>query len=427
MITSRSWSRLLASTILAAVVALAGGCAEDVLLDIPEFRNGGFLSQTKPLTREALSKLDGVWRVKSGRDRFGDSVAIRVSGDRVTIYARPNVSYLVLESGYLDSVVFLEGYWREQVNANTGLVRLILPRDQGGGYLVSDGERPPVMRLQGTYGQESNSNPDTDLVLEYVRPFSPKALSPFAVIAHRGGGRTADRIPHSENTVELLRIAERYGSNAVEIDVRLSSDGVPYLYHDGEINPRLVRRGALVGPTENYPYAVLRQYATLIRGEHMPTLEEALHAIATETTLQFVYLDTKTENAGLIAKMVPLMADAKAKADAIPGRPPLVMLVGMPTQAVYDEFMQLPNPQQVPSLCELELDQARAAGSLAWAPRWTLGTQNDKVLQAQAEGIAAVTWTLDLDAFIEQFIRDGNFNGILTNYPTLVTYHRLMQ
>ena len=292
---------------------------------------------------------------------------------------------------------------------------------------MDDGDRPGALAIVGSYGQGAQGNPDTDFALEWMRPFSDKAKEPFAIIAHRGGGRTADRIPHSENTLELLRIAERYGSNSVEIDVRLSSDGVPYLYHDGEINPRLVLRGALVGPTENYPYAVLRQYATLINGEVIPTLEEALDVIATETTLQFVYLDTKTEESGLIAKMVPLMEAAKAKADAIPGRPPLVMLVGMPTQAVYDEFMQLPNPQAVPSLCELSLDQTRAAGSRAWAPRWTLGTQNDKVLQAQSEGIAAVTWTLDLDEFVESFIRDGNFNGILTNYPTLVQYHRLMQ
>jgi len=419
--------RLVLAGALVVSALLFNGCADDVLLDIPEFRYGGLLSQTKPLPEGALNKLEGVWHLQAGRDRFGDSVVIKVSGDRLTIFARPNVSYLVLEAGYLDSVVFLEGYWREQVTANTWLVRLVIPKESGGDWLVSDGERPATLSILGGYGSGSNGNPDTDLAFTWARPFSDKARTPFAVIAHRGGGRTADRIPASENTLELLRIAERYGSNAVEIDVRLSSDGVPYLYHDGEINPRLVRRGALVGPTENYPYAVLRQYATLINGEHIPTLEEALDVIATETTLQFVYLDTKTEEAGLIARMVPLMAAAKAKADAVPGRPPLVMLIVMPTQAVYDEFMQLPNPQSIPSLCELSVEQTRAAGSAVWAPRWTLGTQNEQVLQVQSEGIATVTWTLDIDEFVESFIRDGHFNGILTNYPTLVTYHRLMR
>ena len=247
------------------------------------------------------------------------------------------------------------------------------------------------------------------------------------MISHRAGGRTADHLQHSENSLELIRIAERFGANSVEIDVRLSSDGIPYLYHDNEINPRLVRRGALVGASENFPYSVLRQYAILLRGEHIPTLEEAFETIALETSLEFVYLDTKSENVGLIAKMVPMIERAVALAASVPGRPPLQLFVGMPTQDVYDEFVALPNHQSSPSLCELSLDQTRTAGSRVWSPRWTLGTQDDLVQQAASEGIVSITWTLDDDEFIESFVRDGHFVGILTNYPTLVNYHRLMR
>ena len=163
-------SRLLLAGALVMVALLAGACGEGVLLDIPEFRNGGLLSQTKPMPDGSLSKLEGVWRVRAGSNRFGDSVAIKISGDRLTIFARPNVSYLVLEAGYLDSVVFLEGYWREQVNTNTGLVRLVVPKDQGGGWLVDDGERPASLAIVGSYGTGSQGNPNIDFALEWVRP-----------------------------------------------------------------------------------------------------------------------------------------------------------------------------------------------------------------------------------------------------------------
>ena len=34
----------------------------------------------------------------------------------------------------------------------------------------------------------------------------------------------------------------------------------------------------------------------------------------------------------------------------------------------------------------------------------------------------AFTWTLDGAAFIAEFLRDGEFDGFLTNYPTMVAF-----
>lgn len=411
--------------ILAAV--LLHGCTESPSgLTIPEFRNGGFLSQTHAMPDESIARLEGIWAVDNGKGRLGDSVVLKVSGDRITLFARPNIMYMQLETGYLEDVVFLEGFWREQGTSSTGLVRLVVPKDNGGGFVVAGGMRPDSMLIVGSYGQDQN-NSTNQVLLHWVRPISDYAKRPFAIIAHRAGGRTADLIPHSENTVELIKIAERYGANAVEIDVRLSKDGVPFLYHDNQLNPRLVQRGALVGPPENYPIAVLKNFVTLINGERIPTFQEALDAIVYETNLEYVYLDTKSENVGILSKMIPMQKAAMEAARNIPGRKPLTLVIGVPTEDVYSEFVAYPNHESVPSLIELSLDQARAVNARVWAPRWTLGTQNDLVKQAQAEGMAVVTWTLDDDAFIHEFLTQGHFNGILTNYPTLVAWHLYMQ
>ena len=48
-----------------------------------------------------------------------------------------------------------------------------------------------------------------------------------ALIAHRGGGRLAP-----ENTLAGMRAARNHGFTFVEYDVKLSSDGVPFLLHD---------------------------------------------------------------------------------------------------------------------------------------------------------------------------------------------------
>jgi glycerophosphoryl diester phosphodiesterase len=81
----------------------------------------------------------------------------------------------------------------------------------------------------------------------------------------------------------------------------------------------------------------------------------------------------------------------------------------------------------MPVLCELALDDVRRTGAEIWAPRWTLGTQNDAVAQMHAEGRKAFVWTLDVQAYIQQFIREGDFDGILTNYPSLVAYYYYAQ
>lgn len=406
---------------------LASACTESTLLEIPDFRRGDFLSQTNELPIERAAKLQGVWAVTNGNEIFGDSVAIILSGDRLTVYAQPSAGYIILESGVLDSVVFLQGYWRQQVLTRTGLVQLSLPKVQGGGWVVSDtAPRPDTMLIVGHYGN-GEANPSTYLRLHWVRTFSEHAKQPFLVVAHRGGGRTADRIPHSENTVELIRIAERFGANCVEVDVRLSRDGIPFLYHDSNLNPRLVQRGALVGPPENYPMRTLKDFVTLIQGESIPTLEEALQTIVFETKLLGVYLDTKSENVGLVRKMIPLVQKAVRDVAIVPNRPPLTVVIGIPTQAIYDEFVSIPNHQLVPSLCELSLDQAIEINSLVWAQRWTLGTQYALVQRAHSQMMAVVTWTMDIDEFIKEYINNSSFDGILTNYPSLVRYHQLMR
>ena len=89
--------------------------------------------------------------------------------------------------------------------------------------------------------------------------------------------------------------------------------------------------------------------------------------------------------------------------------------------------MEYPNYQSVPSLCELSVDDVRKVNSLVWSPRWTLGTQNDLVDQMHAEGRLAVTWTIDQPPWIRDFINEGHFDGLLTNFPYVVAYYHYIR
>lgn len=84
-------------------------------------------------------------------------------------------------------------------------------------------------------------------------------------VAHRG-----DPYRHRENTIDSLRSALELGADAVEIDVRLTRDGVPVLLHDGTLK-RLWE--------QDRPLASLS--AAEVRGltaGGVPTLAEALAA-----------------------------------------------------------------------------------------------------------------------------------------------------
>jgi glycerophosphoryl diester phosphodiesterase len=59
-------------------------------------------------------------------------------------------------------------------------------------------------------------------------------------IAHRGAGRLAP-----ENTVAALRVGYRHGYRAFECDVTLSADGVPFCFHDAQLERTSNGRGAV--------------------------------------------------------------------------------------------------------------------------------------------------------------------------------------
>ena len=52
----------------------------------------------------------------------------------------------------------------------------------------------------------------------------------LAVMAHRGGSLEAP-----ENTIESFKYSLEIGSDIIETDIQLSSDGIPYIFHDDDL------------------------------------------------------------------------------------------------------------------------------------------------------------------------------------------------
>jgi glycerophosphoryl diester phosphodiesterase len=75
-----------------------------------------------------------------------------------------------------------------------------------------------------------------------VNPLVQPALRP--VIAHRGASAEAP-----ENTMAAFELAVRRGADAIELDVRLTADGMPVVIHDATLDRTTDRRGAVASRT----------------------------------------------------------------------------------------------------------------------------------------------------------------------------------
>lgn len=379
------------------------------------------------LPSSVRTKSEAVYALEAGGEDFGALAAAKWSYAangtdttyRFSFFLDRASAYFVCEGKQLDSAILLNGYWRRMTTTETGRVRLTIAKESGARHLLAARPFNPLtdsIRMTGVYSL-GDAAPDLPLRLRYVRPLNRNR--PFQILAHRGGGRTADLLPASENSVELIKLASAFGATGVEIDVRRTKDGVPILFHDATLNERLVQKNGLLGPVENYTWDQLYTLVRLPRGERIPTLREALNAVVYNTPLQFVWLDTKYD--GDLQPMKDLQTEFLAKAAAA-GRT-LEIVIGLPDQTALDNFKKLPGFQSTPSLVELRPEDVRDINARVWAPQWTLGLQPDEVQRMQGEGRRAFAWTMDVPENIEAYIRQGGFNGILSNLPSTVAYY----
>ncbi|MEI8006824.1 MAG: glycerophosphodiester phosphodiesterase [Bacteroidota bacterium] len=408
---------------LTGIALLMAGCYKTTDLALPTAGPNSILSETYPLSNPSRKVMDGIYTVSAGNDVFGDQVVIKWSRKKMSVFCSDG-HYFVFDVGQLDSVIMLQGYWRYCYNDNTGAATAYISREQGGTDIVNANPHPGTIIIKGGYGS-SGSEINNPLQFNYLRPISPALLSKkFSILAHRSGGRTSDHLPVSENSLAMINFTEGLGSTGIEVDVQLTSDGIPVLYHDADLNIRLTQKGPLSGPIKDFTYIQLFYMVRLLHGEHLPTLRDALIFTVDSTLITDVYLDMK-EKVPTMSAVVPIQKEMLQRAKD-KGRD-LHIYIGIPSTDGMNDFMNQPDYKNIPSLCELSTDDVQSLNSMVWAPRWTQGTQDDLVAQMHSQGRLAWTWTLDDVDWIRQFINDGHFDGILTNYPFVVGYYHYIR
>jgi glycerophosphoryl diester phosphodiesterase len=133
-------------------------------------------------------------------------------------------------------------------------------------------------------------------VKEIKKDFLNSTSNTVLVASHRAAHNN-----FPENSLPAIKEAIRLGVDILEIDVKVTTDGIPVLMHDGTINRTTTGKGKL----EEMSFEQLNQYFLIEKGVathyKVPTLEEAL-LLAKGHIL--VDLDLKTDKLGPILDVI---------------------------------------------------------------------------------------------------------------------------
>ena len=235
-------------------------------------------------------------------------------------------------------------------------------------------------------------------------------------IAHRGAGKLAP-----ENTLAAFRLGAAYGYRMFECDVKLSSDGVPFLLHDATLE-RTTNAAACLPPGESlvagdHPWATLAQldagswHSPACAGEQMPTLEEiADWCLANGCLLNIEIKPTP----GTERRTGEAVARAAARLWQGNAAPPL--LTSFQTEALAGARTAapaLPRGLLLDKLAPDWLDSARMLRCVAVICNHALWDTNTAA-QAKGAGLRCLSYTVN-DASEAQRLWDLGTDGTITD------------
>jgi glycerophosphoryl diester phosphodiesterase len=124
-------------------------------------------------------------------------------------------------------------------------------------------------------------------------------MKPFEIVAHRG-------VPdiHPENTIPAFERAIELGADAVELDVRLSADHTPMVFHYFYLDVMASASGTIF----DYTCEELRNIPIIGKNEtdkyQIPTLMEVLEIIGGRISLEIEIKGPEPESANIVAEVL---------------------------------------------------------------------------------------------------------------------------
>lgn len=401
------------------VLCLAAGCGDFGHSSTPAFPDGGLLADARPVAPDALASVAGVAAVSGFVVPFGDPMVVHATTRQVSLFGSEQAWYAILDAGCLEggSRLVLEGVWRHGNQDDAGLARLeVLPAELAATLCAAsapvDVAGFPGARLEGGMGKGASFATPTSL--ELVAPLVP--MDDFVVGAHHGVCDDTANCGIPSNSVEAVLASEAYGFQGIEVDARLTKDGVPIAYHDASFSAKVTKGTYCVGKVDDYPLSVIQANCQLHEGARIPTIEETLRAGYEDTQLRGLWLDAKVPDAIAPLNELARRYNERAAAD----RRRFKALVGLPDPETLDEYLKIDPSARAGCITEEALEDAENAGCAVWAVQLQRGFAPGRLAEARSKGIQSLYWTVNRRELIDESLADPNLGGLLTDRGPLV-------
>ena len=230
------------------------------------------------------------------------------------------------------------------------------------------------------------------------------------IIAHRGDSQVAP-----ENTLPAFTSAVKAGADLVELDYCHSADGVPVVFHDGDLDRTTDAKklwGGTKLPIASKGLAELKLldagnwYGAKFAGTRIPTLVEALEAIQAGSIALIEH------KGGDPATCVELLKQKKLLDDVVVQAFDWDYLTGCHALAPQLALAALGDKEFTPA----QLDQIAKTGAsiVAWEDKFTSAST---IAAVHARGWKAWVWTVDDPDRVTELVK-ANIDGIITNRPS---------
>lgn len=230
--------------------------------------------------------------------------------------------------------------------------------------------------------------------------------SGVAVLAHRGGS-----LESYENTIESFHYSKNIGCKFIETDVQLSSDGIPYIFHDDTFL-RLLGKNIIFNSLDSSEIDKLR----LFENHPIPKLDTVLK---TFPDLYF-QIDVKTDEVAL-----PTLEVIK-KNNAM-NRVCIASFSSKRLQNVYKKYPEIclsmgPNEVLKMLLSSFGLYRKSIIGDCLQIPIYQYGIKlvtKRFVEFVHKKGLKICVWTINDETTFKNLI-DIGVDGIITDKPKLL-------
>ncbi|MGZ4030773.1 MAG: glycerophosphodiester phosphodiesterase [Tumebacillaceae bacterium] len=225
--------------------------------------------------------------------------------------------------------------------------------------------------------------------------------------AHRGASGHAP-----ENTMAAFRLAEQQGANGFELDVQVTSDGVPVVIHD-ELLDRTTNGHGLV---LQHTLAEIRAldagswYGSAFVGEKIPTLEEVMLTFGQRMQLNIELKNSYHHMPELEEKTIALIRKYRMEKSVV---------VSSFHHGSMQRMHQLAPDIRTALLydcCLVDaIDYAKRLGASALHPFYAT-VREALIEEAHHAGIEVGVWTVNEPDAMERMIAE-KVDTIITNYP----------